>query len=187
MKRYWDHMEVGDSLPKIVRPPISRLQIAQFAAASDEFSPLNLDDEHAKNAGYHSIYAPGLMSLGFVEEALKAFASNMKIVSLKGTFQRLIWPGDTLLAKGLIVRRYQKHDEHRILFSLWCENQNNDVVMKGAAIGLMFKDVEHENRSNLSSPSISQKSHEDLIHRCTQTISQASNKTSEKSHAKELV
>ncbi len=182
MKRYWDHTEIGDSLPKVIRPPISRLQIAQFAAASDEFSPLNLDDEQAKNAGYHSVYAPGLMSLGFIEEALRAFAANMKIVSLKGTFQRLIWPGDRLLAQGLLVRRYQKHDEYRILCNLWCENQHNEVVMKGSAIGIMFKNADHESKSHQTIPTISQKSHQAFLDKCSEILKHANSKTSNKCH-----
>ena len=188
MKRYWDHTEIGDTLPKVIRPPITRLQIAQFAAASDEFSPLNLDDEQAKNAGYHSVYAPGLMSLGFVEEALRAFASNMKIVALKGTFQRLIWPGDKLSAEGLLVRRYQKHDEARVLFTLWCENQHSEVVMRGSAIGIMFKNADEENRSRKTLPPISHKSHQALVDKCSTILDLAANNSSNKAaQTKELV
>lgn len=186
MKKYWEQLEIGDTLPQIVRPPISRLQIAQFAAASDEFSPLNLDDEMAKNAGFHSVYAPGLMSLGFIEEALRGFATNMRILSLRGTFQRLIWPGDILSPKGLILRRYQKNSEHRILFSLWCENQNNELVMKGSSVCLLFKNAEQEQKSQISFPTLSKKTHEGLLKKCAHLL--AIPKNTEKSlNQKELV
>jgi acyl dehydratase len=176
MKRYWDQTEIGDVLPTIAKLPISRLQIAQFAAAADEFSPLNLDDEQARAAGFNGAYAPGLMALGFAEEALKGFASNMRILSLTGTFQRLIWPGDLLVAKGLVLRRYQKNNEHRIQLSLWCENQNHEVVMKGSSVCLLFKNTEHETKSQSSQPLISSASHEALLKRCAHLMNEASNK-----------
>lgn len=187
MKRYWEQVEIGDMLMPSSRTPISRLQIAQFAAASDEFSPLNLDDDAAKSAGFGSVYAPGLMSLGFVEEALRSFAGNMRILSLSGTFLRLIWPGDSLSSKGLLVRRYQKNDEHRIEFSLWCENQNGEVVMRGSSVCLLFKNAEHEQKSKAASPTISKASHEALIKRCEHLSGGHSDKTSEKVSYKELV
>lgn len=188
MKRYWDHVEIGDTLPPAIRSPISRLQIAQFAAASDEFSPLNLDEEYAKNAGFGSVFAPGLMSLGFVEENLRTFATNMKIMSLSGTFQRLIWPGDSLTAKGLILRRYRKNDEHRVLFSLWCENQHGEVVMKGSSVCVLFKNSDHESQSKTSCPSVSSATREALKKRCAHLLNSANASSSEKTIGyKELV
>ena len=128
------------------------------------------------------------MSLGFIEEALKAFAVNIKIVSLTGTFQRLIWPGDSLFARGLIVRRYKKNGEHRVLFSTWCENQNDEIVMKGSAICLLFKNAEEEQKSKLSSPQISKDTLAELATRCTNIVNQAQIKVNDKLHSnKELV
>lgn len=186
MKRYWDHVEIGDMLIPATKTPISRLQIAQFASASDEYSPLNLDDEFAKNAGFGSVFAPGLMSLGFVEEALRSYATNMRVLSLSGTFQRLIWPGDSLSSKGLLVRRYEKNDEFRIEFSLWCENQNSDVVMRGSSVCILFKNAEQEAKSKAAAPPISMHTHEALIKKCEHLLGHTT-KTVEKTNYKELV
>lgn len=185
-KKYWDQVEIGDAISPVVHLPISRLQIAQFAAASDDFSPLNLDDELAKNAGFGGVYAPGLMALGFVDEALRSFASNMRVISLSGTFQRLIWPGDKLIAKGMLLRRYQKNDECRINFSLWCENQNQEVVMKGSSVCLLFKNIDHESRSKTLVPQISITTHENLLKRCEE-LRNNPHKISNRDGQKELV
>lgn len=184
-KKFFDQVEIGDAILPMVFSPISRLQIAQFAAASDDFSPLNLDEEQAKNAGYGGVYAPGLLALGFADEALRSFATNMRVLSLSGTFQRLIWPGDQLTAKGMLLRRYQKNDEYRINFSLWCENQNQEVVMKGSSICLLFKNPEAEAKSKTLMPQISIKTHENLLARCQEL--RTTHKSHEKAGSKELV
>ncbi|MCA9509005.1 MAG: MaoC family dehydratase N-terminal domain-containing protein [Myxococcales bacterium] len=169
MKKYWDSVEIGHKLKVAPKKPITRLQIARFAAACDDFSPMGLDEEYAKSAGLGSVYAPGIIALGIIEEGLKTFAQNMSITTLSTTFQRLIWPCDVLSAKGVIVRRYRKNDEHRVQFSVWVENQNGDVVVKGQAICLLFKNAQEE--SHLGSekePQLSQASYAELVKRCEQ-------------------
>lgn len=188
MKKYWDSVEIGHSLISLIKESVSRLQIAHFAAASDDFSPMNLDDEFAKNAGFGSVFAPGLMATAVAEETLRSFARNMTIVSFSSTFQRLIWPSDTLSAKGILVRRYRKNDEHRVQFSLWVENQNGDVIMKGQATCLLFKNQSEETRTKKTHPALSKASYEDLRKRCESVLKQSSREPRVKTPAeKELV
>ena len=166
MKKYWEKVEIGDALTPLNKKPISRLHLAQFAAASDDFSPLHLDDEYAKSVGFGSVFVPGLMALGLAEDALKTFASNSNLVSLSGTFQRMIWPGDTLTAKGIVLRHYKSHEEHRLQLAVWVENQNKEIVMKGQAVLTLFKNIEEETRENSPIPPISKASHDALIEKC---------------------
>jgi len=166
MKKYWDKVEIGHGLSPLNKKPISRLHLAQFAAASDDFSPLHLDDEYAKSAGFGSVFVPSLLALGLAEDALRAYAHNSNLVSLSGTFQRMIWPGDVLTAKGVIVRRYKNHTEHRVQFSVWVENQNKEIVMRGQALLSLFKNAEEESSSHLPAPPIAQATHDVLIEKC---------------------
>jgi acyl dehydratase len=173
MKKYWDKVEIGHSLTPLNKKPISRLHLAQFAAASDDFSPLHLDDEYAKGAGFGSVFVPNLMALGLAEDALRAYAHNAYLVSLSGTFQRMMWPGDALTAKGVIVRHYKNHSEHRVQFSVWVENQNKEVVMKGQAIITLFKNPEEETSARESTPALAKETQDALIKKCEKLTSSA--------------
>jgi acyl dehydratase len=166
MKKYWDEVEIGHALLPLNKKPISRLQLAQFAAASDDFSPLHLDDEYAKSAGFGSVFVPSVIALGLAEDALRAYAHNSTIVSLSGTFQRIMWPADTLTAKGVIVRRYKNHAEHRVQFSLWVENQNKEIVMRGQALVALFKNIAEEASSHEITPPITKATHDLLVEKC---------------------
>ncbi len=186
MRKYWDTVEIGTKLTPLVKEPLTRLMIAHFAAASDDFSPLVLDEEFAKAAGFGSVFAPNLMATALVEENLQHFAT-MNIVSLSSTFQRLIWPKDILQAKGFIIRRYRKNDEHRVQFSLWVENQNGDVIMKGQAICVLFKNEQEEARLK-TLPPLSSASQEELKKRCELVLNQHQNGERSKAPSdKELV
>jgi acyl dehydratase len=60
---YWDTIELGDPVAPLSKPAVSRVQIAKFAGASQDWSPLHIDDDFAKSAGYGSVFAHGAMTL----------------------------------------------------------------------------------------------------------------------------
>jgi len=105
---YWDTIELGDPVAPLAKPSVSRVQIAKFAGAAQEWSPLHLDDDFAKSAGYGSVFAHGAMSLGFAVEAVQKWMENGRVLVASATFQKLVWPGDILTAKGVVVSRFRR-------------------------------------------------------------------------------
>jgi acyl dehydratase len=162
MKKYWDQVEIGEKLPEIKKTAITRVQIAKFAALTNDFSPLHLDEIFAKSVGFGSVHVHGLLSLGLANEALRNFATNITIFSLTGTFLRLVWPGDSLIAKGMVVKRFTKGEENRIGLRIWCENQKNEIVMKGSSLCLLFKNENDEKISQSEKPIINDATKERL-------------------------
>ena len=76
MKKYWDEVEIGHAFGIFTRPALSRVQLAHFAAATDDFSALHLDDEFAKSAGFGSVFAHNLIALGLCQDAWQRPASR---------------------------------------------------------------------------------------------------------------
>ena len=106
-KLYYDSVEVGDPVAPLTKPPVTRVQIAKFAGASLDFSPLHIDDDFAKAAGYGGVFAHGAISLGFAIEAITRWLENGRVFSATAMFQKLVWPGDILTAKGVVVDKYE--------------------------------------------------------------------------------
>jgi len=172
-KIYWDSIKKGDEITPLSKAPISKTQIAQFAGASEDYGPLHLDDEYAKAAGFGGVFAHGLMALGFADEALRQHADNIRITAISGTFQKLIWPGDTITARGKVTKVYKHNDEPRIDLELWAENQNSDIVMEGSATCILFENEKKETRSRTKVPSISSKSQTEIGATCKEVFSKA--------------
>ena len=61
---YWDTIELGDPVAPLSKPAVTRVQIAKFAGAAQDWSPLHIDDDFAKSAGYGSVFAHGATSMG---------------------------------------------------------------------------------------------------------------------------
>ncbi len=61
---YFEAVKVGDELPPLVKPPIDRLQIARYAGAAQDWNPLSVDEQHARNSGFPSALVPAMISMG---------------------------------------------------------------------------------------------------------------------------
>jgi acyl dehydratase len=152
---YWDTIELGDPVAPLQKPAVTRVHIAKFAGASQDWSPLHLDDDFAKSAGYGSVFAHGAISLGFAAEAVQRWLENGRVLQSTATFQKLVWPGDILTAKGVVVNRYEHNGESRVDIDVWAENQNHDIVMKGQLTCLLWRNDKEEKKAKGPWPTVS--------------------------------
>ncbi len=152
---YWDTIELGDPVAPLSKPAVTRVQIAKFAGAAQDWSPLHIDDDFAKSAGYGSVFAHGATSMGFAVEAVQRWLENGRALVSTATFQKLVWPGDILTAKGVVVNRYEHNGEARVDVDVWAENQNHDIVMKGQITCLLWRNDKEEKKSKTPWPQVS--------------------------------
>jgi len=146
-KIFWETIEIGDPVTPLTKPPVTRVQIARYAGASDDYSPLHIDDDFAKAAGYGGIFAHGAISFGFAIEAASTWLENGRIIRTDATFQKLVWPGDILTAKGVVVAQFESGKDSLIDIDVWTENQNGDVVMRGKFTCLLWRSEKEGKKS----------------------------------------
>ena len=61
-------LKVGDSRTVVVVDDLTRTQIVMYAGASGDYNPLHSDDKFTKEiAGYPSVFAHGMLSMGMIE------------------------------------------------------------------------------------------------------------------------
>lgn len=154
-KIYWDEIDQGDPVIPLTKPPVTRVQIAKFAGATQDYAPLHIDDDFAKAAGYGGVFAHGLTSLGFATEGITRWLENGRIIASTAKFQKLVWPGDIITAKGVVVERYERNDEARIDVDIWAENQNHDIVMSGMVTCVLWRNEKEERKNKGRWPSLS--------------------------------
>ena len=95
--------EVGAALEPITRGPISRSQIARFAAATGDFNPIHTDEAFAQKVGFPSIIAHGPLTLAFLTQALGRNFGPDKVRAVTAQFRAPILPGDTLRVEGTVT------------------------------------------------------------------------------------
>lgn len=146
-KLYLENLRVGDELPSLVKSPIDRVQIAQFAGASNDFNPMHVDEAQAKAAGMPSVFAHALLPMGFMAQFLMEWLRGGRLTKIAVRFVKLVWPGDILACKGRVLARRRDEQGHYFVdVDLWAENQKGELVLKGHATGKVFYNSEDEAR-----------------------------------------
>jgi acyl dehydratase len=124
-------LKVGDTHEAVVIENIQRTHIVKYAGASGDFNPLHHDDGIAQNlAGYPSIFAHGMLSMGLTGRMLTDWlgATNLKKYGVR--FTKQVWPGDTLTAKGEVTAV----EGGLATIKVVTVNQKGESVVEGEAV-----------------------------------------------------
>src|SRR5512141_3073316 len=97
---YFEAVKVGDELPPLVKPPVDRIQIARYAGASLDFNPLTVDEQYARNSGFPSALAPGMLAMGFLGELVVEWLRGARLRRFSARFVKIIWPGDVITCRA---------------------------------------------------------------------------------------
>lgn len=126
-------VQVGDRLPPLVKPAIERIQLVRYAGASGDFNPIHVDEEFARGAGYRSVFAHGMLSMGFLGQLLSDWAGPAAVRRLQVRFKAITWPGDVITCQGEVVEVTEKDQKQVVELKLWTENQTGTVTVEGSA------------------------------------------------------
>jgi acyl dehydratase len=145
-KLYFESVRLGDELPAVAKAPIDRVQLARYAGASGDFNPVHVDEAFAKSMGMPSVYAPGMLVMGFLGQLVSDWARGAQLRKYTVRFIKMVWPGDTVVCKGRVTDRWGEAGRYFAEIDLWAENQKGELVMKGQSQIQMFYSLEDENR-----------------------------------------
>jgi acyl dehydratase len=151
-KLFFEAVRVGDELPALAKTPVDRVQLVRYAGASGDFNPVHVDETHARALGMPSVYAPGMLIMGFLGQLITDWARGGQLRRYSVRFVKMVWPGDTIVCKGRVTDRYGEAGRYFTEVDLWAENQKGELVMKGQAIVQLFYSLEDENRQRSGQP-----------------------------------
>ncbi|WP_322818265.1 MaoC/PaaZ C-terminal domain-containing protein [Tepidiforma sp.] len=124
-------LQVGDTREQVVIEKINRTHIVKYAGASGDFNPIHHDEVFAKEvAGYPSVFAHGMLSMGLTGRALTDWLGVMALKRYGVRFTRQVWPGDTLTAKFEVT----KVEDGLATIKVVTVNQNGETVIEGEAV-----------------------------------------------------
>ncbi len=129
MSRYFEDFTIGEEFigkPKI----ITHKQIVKYSGASGDFNPIHTDKDAAIKAGLGGVIAHGLMSLAFLGEMMTDWLKDPSALKvLRGRFSRMVRPGDTITAKGIVIEKKIIDNNGIVIFEITAENQHLEKVI----------------------------------------------------------
>ncbi len=150
---YFEAVKIGDELPPLVKPPVDRLQIARYVGAAQDWNPLYLDEPHARNSGFPSALAPGMIAMGFLGELVVEWVRGARLRRFSARFVKIIWPGDVITGRGRVVdRRFEDGGRYAMDVEVWAENQRGELVVRGLATVQLYYNADDEARQRAGQP-----------------------------------
>jgi acyl dehydratase len=127
-------LDPGAELPPLVKGPITREQLKEYAAASGDPNPMHTDEEFARNAGYPGVFAHGMLSMGWLGELLVRAGGVGSIRRFRTRFAKLTWPGEIITCRGRVTAVREERGERLIDCEIWTENQDGERKLVGSAV-----------------------------------------------------
>jgi len=153
-KLYFEAVRLGDELPPLTKGPVDRVQLARYAGASGDFNPVHVDEAYARSLGLASVYAPGMLVMGILGQLISDWSRGAQLRRYSVRFSKIVWPGDTVVAKGRVMERWGDNGRYFADVDLWAENQKGDLVLRGSALVQLFFSMDDENRQRSGQPPV---------------------------------
>jgi acyl dehydratase len=127
-------LTVGKTFETVVVEDLKRTQIVQYAGASGDYNPLHTDEVYTtKIAGYPSVFAHGMLTMGLTGQAVTALVGTENLLRFGVRFTAQVWPGDTLTVRATVASMIDEDDSRVAEFSLSTVNADGKEVMSGYA------------------------------------------------------
>jgi acyl dehydratase len=133
-----ENVEKGAKQSKVVADGLYRTQIVQYAGASGDFNPLHTDEVFTtKIAGYPSVFAHGMLTMGLTGTLLTDALGDGKLRTFGVRFRSQVWPGDTLTATATVTDVTRTDDGTLVSVDVETVNQKGEVVVSGTATAVL--------------------------------------------------
>lgn len=127
-------VNVGDNIPTLEIPPITRATLALYAGASGDHNPLHIDSDFAKKAGFDDVFAHGMLSMGYLGRALTDWRPQAQLRKFSVRFQNIVHVHDAVICQGQIKALEQRDGVDLAILDLTATNQSGAVLLKGEAV-----------------------------------------------------
>ncbi len=130
----FETIDKGMPLEGISIPALTRATLARFAGAIDDYNPMHLDDKVATAGGKASVFAPSQLIMGYIGRMVETQFKGCALRRYGLRVLKLVWPGDVLTCRGVVIDKREENGEHVIDADVWADNQRGETVAKGRVL-----------------------------------------------------
>lgn len=124
---YFEDLKEGDTFPKLIKSPISRVQLVKYAGASGDFNPLHTVEEVGQKAGT-GIIAHGMLIMGMAAQGVTSWIPRKNVKKLKVRFRKMTFPGEEIHITGKVL---EKKNGNKIIGEVFAMNPEGEVKVAG--------------------------------------------------------
>jgi acyl dehydratase len=127
-------LKVGDSLPSLTVPPITRQTLAVYCGASGDHNPVHIDIDFARDAGLGDVIAHGMLIMGYMSRCLTDWVAQGAIRSFNTRFMAITRVGDQITCTASVIEKLQHGHDKLVRISIAARDQRGEVKTQGEAL-----------------------------------------------------
>ena len=130
----FDSVQIGDTLPPLVLPPITRTMLALFAGASGDHNPIHIDIDFARAAGMPDVLAHGMLSMAWLGRLLTLWAPQRDLREFGVRFTAMTRVGERITCTGRVAKKLERNGERLVQVEVKATNDTGEVKVAGDAL-----------------------------------------------------
>ena len=134
---YYEDIMVGSEITPLVKQPTTR-QLVRWAGASGDYYEIHYDKDFAQSKGLPGIIVHGQLAYSFLGQLMTDWIGEQGILrKLTCNYRGMNFPGEPLVCKGKVIKKYVEDGEHCVECNIWAENVKVEKTITGMAIVIM--------------------------------------------------
>jgi len=130
----YDAVNVGDALPPLSLPPLTRTTLALYAGASGDHNPMHIDIDFARAAGMPDVFAHGMLSMAWLGRLLTEWAPQRDLREWSVRFSAITHVGERIVCAGRVTEKLERDGEPLIRVAVATANEAGAVKLTGEAL-----------------------------------------------------
>ena len=129
----YDSVSVGDELPALALPPVTRATLALYAGASGDNNPIHTDIDFARAAGMPDVVAHGMLSMAWLGRLLTNWAPQRDLREFSVRFSAMTQLGERIVCTGRVTEKLERDGEQLVRVAVATANEAGEVKVSGDA------------------------------------------------------
>jgi acyl dehydratase len=125
---------VGDRLPTLEVPPISRTTLALFAGASGDHNAIHIDIDAARAAGMDDVFAHGMLSMAYLGRLLTGWVPQADLLSWNVRFTAITPVHGAPACTGTVTAIEDGADGRRATVEIGVRLADGTTTLAGTAL-----------------------------------------------------
>ena len=131
---YYENIAVGSEITPLVKHPTTR-QLVMWAGVSGDYNEIHYDKDFALSRGLTGIIVQGQLAFSFLGQLITDWIGEQgSLRKLTCSYKGMNFPGEPLVCKGEVSRKYVENGEHCVACNIWAENERSEKTISGTAI-----------------------------------------------------
>ena len=128
-----DTVNVGDMLPPLSLPPVTRSMLALYASASGDHNPIHIDVDFARAAGMPDVIAHGMLLMAWLGRLLTSWAPQRDLREFGVRFSAITHVGEHITCTGRVVDKQARNGEQQVKIEVRTTNDAGELKVVGDA------------------------------------------------------